>query len=139
MLPLWFSWRRIHLQCGRPRFDPCFGKIPQRRERLPTPVFWPGEFHELHSPWDRKESDKTEQLLGFPGGSAGKESAGNAGDLGVIPGSGRCPGLGRYPPPCLGGGNGYPLQYSGLENSMDYTVHGVSKSRAQLSDLHLYM
>ena len=34
----------------------------ERRERLPTPVFWPGEFHGLYSPWDRKESDTTEQL-----------------------------------------------------------------------------
>ena len=38
------------------------GKIPWRRERLPTPVFWPGEFHGLYSPWDHKESDTTEQL-----------------------------------------------------------------------------
>ena len=37
-------------------------KIPWRRERLPTPVFWPGEFHELYSPWDRKDSDMTERL-----------------------------------------------------------------------------
>ena len=45
--------------------------------------------------------------MGFPGGSAGKESACNVGDLGPIPGLGRSPGE----------GNGYPLQYSGLENS----------------------
>ena len=49
-------------------------------------------------------------FLGFPSGSAGKESGYNAGDLGSIPG------LGRFP----GEGNGYPLQYSGLENAMDY-------------------
>ena len=36
------------------------GKIPWRRERLPTPVFWPREFHGLYSPWGRKESDMTE-------------------------------------------------------------------------------
>jgi len=48
-------------------------------------------------------------LLGFPGGSDGKESACNAGDSGLIPWSGRLPGE----------GNGYPLQYSRLENSMD--------------------
>ena len=47
-LPLWLSWQRIHLQCGRPGFDPWVGKIPWRRERLPTPVFWPGEFHGLY-------------------------------------------------------------------------------------------
>ena len=50
------------LQCGRPGFDPWVGKIPWRRERLPIPVFWPGEFHGLYSPWDCKESDMTEQL-----------------------------------------------------------------------------
>ena len=59
--------------------------------------------------------------LGFPGGSDSKESAYNAGDLGSIPGSGRSPGE----------GNGYPLQYSCLENPMDRvwqaTVHGVPK------------
>ena len=55
---------------------------------------------------------------GFPGGSAGKESACNAGDLGLIPGLGRSPGEGK----------GYPLQYSGLENSMDCIVHGVTKN-----------
>ena len=64
---------------------------------------------------------------GFPGGSAGKESACNAGDLGSIPGLGRSPGEGK----------GYPVQYSGLENSMDYIVHGVTKSRTRLSDFHL--
>ena len=56
--------------------------------------------------------------MGFPGGSAGKESACNVGDKGSIPGLGRS----------LGEGNGYPLQHSGLENSMDCKVHGVTKS-----------
>ena len=37
-------------------------KIPWRRERLPIPIFWPGEFHELYSPWGHKESDTTERL-----------------------------------------------------------------------------
>ena len=64
--------------------------------------------------------------LGFPCGSAGKESACNAGDLGSIPGLGRSPGEGK----------GYPLQYSGLENPLDCAVHGVTKSRTRLSDLH---
>ena len=45
---------------GRPGFDPSVGKIPWRRERLLTPVFWPGEFHGLYSPWGRKELDTTE-------------------------------------------------------------------------------
>ena len=48
-LPLWLSWWKICLQCGRPGFDPWVGKIPWRRERLPTPVFWPGEFHGLYT------------------------------------------------------------------------------------------
>ena len=52
-------------------------------------------------------------------GSVGKESAYNAGDLGSVPGLGRSPGEGK----------GYPLQYSGLENSMDCIVHGVTKSQ----------
>ena len=55
----------------------------------------------------------------FPCGSAGKESACNVGDLGSIPGLGRCPGEGK----------GYPIQYSGLENSMDCIVLGVAKSQ----------
>ena len=61
-LLLWLSWQRIRLQCGRPGFDLWVGKIPGRREQLPTPVFWPGEFHGLYSPWGRKESDTTERL-----------------------------------------------------------------------------
>ena len=64
--------------------------------------------------------------LGFPGGSAGKESACNAGDLGSIPGLGRSPGE----------GHSYPLQYSGLENSMDCIVLGVAKSQTRLSDFY---
>ena len=65
---------------------------------------------------------------GFPCGSAVKESACNVGDLGSISGLGRSP----------GGGKGYPLQYSGLENSMECIVHGVAKSRTQLSDFHFH-
>ena len=78
-------------------------KIHWRRDRLPTPVF-----------------------LGFPCGSAGKESACNAGDLDSIPGLGRSPGEGK----------GYPLQYSDLENSKGCIVHGVTKSWTQLSTFH---
>ena len=74
--------------------------------RLPTPVY-----------------------LGFPCGSAGKESAHNMGDLGLIPRLGRSPGEGK----------GYPLQYSCLENPMDRgawwaAVHGVTEGRTQLSN-----
>ena len=67
----------------------------------------------------RRDRLPTPVFLGFPGGSAGKESALNEGDLGSIPR------LGRYP----GEANGYSLQYSGLENSMDCIVHGVAKSQ----------
>ena len=61
-------------------------------------------------------------------GLAGKESACNVGDLGSIPGLGRSPGKGK----------GYPLQYSGLENSMDCIVQGVAKSQTWLSDFHFH-
>ena len=64
--------------------------------------------------------------MGFPVSSAGRESVCNAGDLGSIPGLGRSPGE----------GNGYPLQCSGLEDSMDYIVHGVTKSWTRLTDFH---
>ena len=69
--------------------------------------------------WKLLESKNNSFADGSPGGSAGKESACNAGDLGSIPGLGRSPGEGK----------GYPLQYSGLENFMDCIVHGVTKSR----------
>ena len=59
---LWLSWYRIHLQCGRPGFNPWVGKIPWRRERLPTLVFWTREFHGLYRPWGHKELDTTEWL-----------------------------------------------------------------------------
>ena len=58
--------------------------------------------------------------------SEGKASACNMGDLGLIPGLGSSPGE----------GSGYPLQYSGLEESMDYLVYGVTKSQRRLSDFH---
>ena len=58
-------------------------------------------------------------IKGFPGVSAGKESTCNAGDLGSIPELGRSPGEGK----------GYPLQYSGLENSVDCIVHGIAKNQ----------
>ena len=72
-------WQRIHLQCRRPWFNSCVRKICWRRDRLPTPEF-----------------------LGFPGSLAGKESACNVGDMGLIPALGRSPGEGI----------GYPLQNS---------------------------
>ena len=69
-LPLWLSWLRIRLQLyrRRPGFDPWVGKIPWRREWLPTLVFWFGEFYGLYSPWGHKESDTTEWLSLVTGG-----------------------------------------------------------------------
>ena len=67
--------------------------------------------------------------LGFPGGSAGKESACNSGNLGLTLGLGRSPGE----------WNGYPLQYSGLGNSLECIVHEGTKSRTPLSDFHFHM
>ena len=84
-----------NLPVQRPWFDSCVGKFPWRRDRLPTTIF-----------------------LGFPGGSDGKESSCNAGDLDSVPGLGRSPGNRK----------GYPLQYAGLENSMDCIVHGIAES-----------
>ena len=62
--------------------------------------------------------------MGYPSGSAGKEFTCSTGDPDLIPGLGRS----------SGEGNGYPLQYSGLENSMDCIVHGVAKSQRRLSE-----
>ena len=74
-----------------------------------------------------KKNILASQKMGFPGGSDGKDSAWNAGDSGSIPGSGRFPGE----------GNGYPLQYSCLENYMDRgawqaAVYSVAQSQTQL-------
>ena len=67
--------------------------------------------------------------MGYPPGSDGKEFTCNAGDLGLILGLGRS----------LGERKGYPLQDSGLKNPKDCIVHGVTKSRAQLSDFHIHI
>ena len=94
------------MDCSLPGWeDPWVGKICQRSDSLPTLV-----------------------SLGFPGGSAGKESTCNAGDPGLSPGLGRSPGE----------WTGYPLQYSGLENSVNCITHGVAKSQTQLSNFHLH-
>jgi len=71
------------------------------------------------------DSFLTQAIADLPCGSAGKESACNVGDLSSIPELGRSPGEGK----------GYPLQYSGLENSTDCTVHGIVESDT-LSDFH---
>ena len=125
--------------------DPGLGRSAGERDRLPTPVFlgFPcGSAGKERK--EKKESEVTQscrtlcepmdcnlqassvhgifqaRILEWVAISAGKESACSAGDLGSIPGLGRSPGEGK----------GYPLQYSGLENSfMDYIVHGVTKSR----------
>ena len=68
------------------------------------------------------------KLMGCPDGSAGKESTCGVGDLGSIPGLGRSPGEAKN----------YPLQYSGLENSMDWIVHGVTKSQTRPSNFHSF-
>ena len=83
--------------------DSWVGKIPWRREGLPTPV-----------------------LLGFRGGSDSKETACNARDLGSI--SGRSPGEEK----------GYSLQYSDLENFIDYIVHGVAESGTRMSNFNFH-
>ena len=67
--------------------------------------------------------------LVVPGGSAGKESAYSAWDMGLIPGLGRSPGEGKS----------YLHQYSGPENSVDCIVHGVEKSQTGLSDFHFHL
>ena len=66
--------------------------------------------------------------LGFPHSLVGEESTCNVRDPGSIPGLGRSPGEGL----------GYPLQYSGLDNSMDFLVHGVAKSWTRLSNCHVH-
>ena len=96
---------------------------PQIFEGLKSRIPGPSMPRILQSVWSNKHLLMT---LCIPGGSAGKESTCNVGDLGSIPGSGRSP---RE-------GNSYPLQSSGLENSMDCTGHGVAKSQTRLSHFH---
>ena len=67
-------------------------------------------------------------IRGFPCRSAGKESACNVGDLGSISGLGKSPEKGK----------GYRLWYSGLENSMHFIIHGLTKSWTRLSDFHFH-
>ena len=137
---------------------PGLGRFPWRRERLPTPVFWPGKFQGLYSSWGRTwlsnfhfpcscvtsrrmawQGDlEPEEVLGQPVGWWASQvprwvknppaNAGNAGEVGSIPGSGRSP---RE-------GNGNPLRYSCLGNPTDRgawwaTAHGVVQSRTRLS------
>ena len=75
--------------------------------------------------WSR---DRLPTTVSFPNRSVGKESTCSAGNPSLIPGMGRSPGEGK----------GCPLQYSGLENSMDCIVHAVAKSRTRLRDFHFH-
>ena len=99
--PLQYFWASLVAQLVK--------NLPAMQE---TPVQFLGQE-------DPQEKDRLPTLvfLGFPCGLAGKESACKVGDLDSIPGLGRSPGEGK----------GYPLQYSGPENSMDCIVHGVAK------------
>ena len=94
--------------------------LSKLRETMEDRGAWHATVHEVTKSWTQLSNDS---------GSDGKESACSAGDLGSIPGLGRTP----------GGGNGYPLQCSGLENSMDCIVHGVAKSQIQLNEFHLHI
>ena len=107
-LPWWVSCKEPACQCRRCKkhgFDPWVRKTPWRRDRLPTPVF-----------------------LGFPGGSAGEESACNVEDLGSIPGSGRSP----------GGRHDSPLQYSCLETPMDRSAWRSQRVKHDCATEHVY-
>ena len=63
--PLQYMWASLVAQVEKnpsAMWETCVGKTPWRRERLPTPAFWPGEFNVLYSPWVHKESDVTGRL-----------------------------------------------------------------------------
>ena len=110
---MWETWVRSLVEDQ-------IGKIPWRREQLPTPVFWPGGFHGLYSPWGHKGSDMAEQL------SLSLSSCLQASQVAqwvknpppmqeTQADKGSVPRLGRFPE----GGHGDPVQYSFLENPMD--------------------
>ena len=121
----------LSLQCGRPGFDPWVGKIPWRRGWLPTPVFWPGEFHGLYSSRGRKELDTTEIFTHWASSVAPMVK--NPPSMKETP----IQSWGQEDSP--GAGNDTSLQYSCLENPMDRgawrtTIHRVTKSWTRLSN-----
>ena len=109
--PLQYSWASLLAQLVK--------NLPAMQETWVQLLSW----ETPSCPWRRAWQSFQYTI---PVGSDGKESACNAGDLGLIPGLVRSPGEGK----------GYPLQYSGLENSLDCIVHGVTKSWTPLSDFH---
>ena len=119
-------------KCRRPKFYSWVGKICSRREKATHSNIRAWKTPQTVYPWVCKEADRTKwislSVLGFPCGSAGKETTCKMGDLGLIPGLGRSPGKGK----------GYPLQYSGLENHTGCIIHGDTKSRRGLSDFHFH-
>ena len=90
-------------------------------------LWWFSNFENIYLPIQQIFIADYQRAKGFPCGTPDKEFC-NAGDLGSIPGLGRSPGEGK----------GYPLQYSGLENSMDCIVYGLAKSQTKLSRLSLH-
>ena len=131
MLNFFSSWPGLHFLASRPLLrlhllpkSSLVAQLVKNHLQCRRPQFdsWARKI-----PW-RRDRLPTPVFLRFPGGLTAKESSCNAGDLGSIPGLGRSPGE----------GNGYPLQYSGLENPMDCIVNGLAKSRTRLSDFRFH-
>ena len=108
-------FRTQHLYLGASLIAQLVKNLPAMQE---TPVRFLGQ----------KELLTHTSILGLPLWLSYKESTCNVRDLGSIPGLRRSPGEGKC----------YPLQYSGLENSVDCIVHGVTKSQTRLSDFHFH-
>ena len=141
--------KKIHLQCRRPWFDSWVGKICWRRDRLPTPVFlgFPGGSTAKESACNAGDPGSIPEL-----GRSTREGNGYRLQYGqpfqyswaslVAQLVKNLPAMRETWVQSLafrrspGEGKGYPLQYSGPENSMDCIVHGVAKSQIQLSNCH---
>ena len=139
-LPLWLSWLRIRLQCGRPGSSPWVGKIIWRRERLPTLVVWPGEFHGLYR-WGCTELDTTDRLslLNVYWITLLRDVWVSH----VAPGVKNPPAMQETQETWVWSlsqedfpeeGNGNPLQYSCLENSLDREAGGLQSTGSQRID-----